>query len=134
ACNTMTDDVAEAMVECPKGQYCSGPRGYQEVCVAGDVCDPSDPGSCGAAQGCFLRLNDRSDGVLTVCLPLIDKPLEDGAACVSSGAIHLNACRPGSSCWGPARVPPSRWQDTDWSCRRSCTTSATSSGAEIDAG
>jgi hypothetical protein len=42
-------------------------------------------------------------------------PVANGAACQ-----YLNDCEPGSSCWGPARVPPSRWTAAEFLCRRSC--------------
>jgi hypothetical protein len=106
-------------------QYCTGPGPYEEVCRNSDECDPTSPSGCGAGIGCYLRLNDTGTGVLTVCLPTVEVPVTDGAACQ-----FLNDCQPGSSCWGPARVPATRWAAEDLQCRRSC-----SAGDEgVDAG
>ena len=98
-----------------EGQYCTGPGPYEEVCRESDDCDPTSRSGCGPGIGCYLRLNDTGTGVLTVCLPTVEIPIADGAACQ-----FLNDCSPGSSCWGPARVPAARWVAADLQCRRSC--------------
>jgi hypothetical protein len=121
------------IVSCPSPtQYCapgsSMATGLEEVCRESDTCDPSDPTSCGPGRGCYLRLNDNGTGALSVCLPVSDMPVADGAACQ-----YLNDCNPGSSCWGPARLPPSRWMDSDLVCHRSCDTTSSGSLAS-DAG
>lgn len=108
-------------------QYCTGPGPYEEVCRNSDDCDPTSPSGCGPGVGCYLRLNDTGTGVLTVCLPTVEVPVTDGAACQ-----FLNDCQPGSSCWGPARVPPTRWAAEDLQCRRSCNAGADGSDAGID--
>jgi hypothetical protein len=99
--------------------FCAGPpqSPYEETCRESDRCDPSSAEGCGPGTGCYLRLNDAQNGVLTVCLPAVDMPRADGEAC-----MFLNDCSPGSSCWGPTRVPPSRWETL--ACRRSCLTDA----------
>ena len=128
----------EANVGCPSStQYCvasSNATQLEEYCRDGDGCDPRDPTSCGEGRGCYLHLNDAGDAVLTVCLVSPDMPTKDGEPCQS-----YNECVPGSSCWGPTRVPPSRWQMTDLVCRRTCTAGATASqqddaGADVDGG
>jgi hypothetical protein len=98
-----------------EGQYCAGPGPYEEVCLDSDDCDPTSRSGCGPGIGCYLRLNDTGTGVLTVCLPTVELPVADGAACQ-----FLNDCSPGSSCWGPTRVPAERWVAADLRCRRSC--------------
>jgi hypothetical protein len=108
----------ETNVTCPMSdQYCApgGQTQLEQYCRAGDMCDPHDPTSCGQGNGCYLHLNDAGDSVLTVCLPAPTMSVKDGEAC-----MHYNDCVPGSSCWGPTRVPPNRWQNTDLICRRSC--------------
>jgi hypothetical protein len=111
-------------------QYClaSGQTSLEDVCRESDGCDPLDPAACGVGSGCYLRLNDRADGVLSVCLPVATELVEDGQPC-----DFLNSCRPGSSCFPPARLAPEQWQDTDWLCRRHCSAGQdTSSDAGTD--
>lgn len=102
-----------------KTQYCSRDNPMdtelEQYCHHADACDPRDPNSCGEGNGCYLHLNDTGDAALTVCLAVPDMPIADGEAC-----SHYNDCIAGSSCWGPTRVPPSRWQMADLVCRRSC--------------
>jgi hypothetical protein len=96
--------------------FCLGPsqRPLEEVCRKGDTCDPTSPAGCGPGTGCYLLLNDTETAVLTVCIPVAEMPLANGAACRA-----LNECQPGSSCWGPTRLPPASWESLQ--CRRSCT-------------
>lgn len=109
-----------------EGEYCYGdPRGLEQFCRASDGCNPTDPNACGEGAGCYLRLDDRGTGVLTVCLPTVEDPLADGASCG-----YLNDCRPGSSCWGSSRLPPDLW--TELTCQRSCTVGLR--GGDDDAG
>jgi hypothetical protein len=113
---------------CPVTQACEqvGSTLLQFVCHDSDHCDPSDPTSCAAGLGCFLRLNDTGTNVLSSCLPLSDASVPDGQPCQ-----YLNDCNRGSSCWGPTRLRPEQWTDTI--CRRSCDV-AISGGEASDAG
>jgi hypothetical protein len=121
----------ESNVACSSpSQYCvTTGQGTQleEVCIDSDGCDPNDPGSCAAGESCFLHINDTGDALQTVCLPLSTMPVADGEPCTA-----YNSCNPGSSCWGPTRVPPSRWQDTDLICRRTCSTALPPGGGDGD--
>jgi hypothetical protein len=105
-------------------QFCSGRSAFEEVCRQSDECDPTSPQGCGPGSGCYLRLNDTGMGLLTVCLQQSEMPFGDGEACQ-----FLDDCRPGSSCFAPARLPPARWTAEDLVCRRSCIV-----GADDDAG
>lgn len=121
------------------GEYCSSVGPYQQTCIRSDGCDPADPSSCGAGSGCYLRLGDDAASVLSVCLPAPTDPVADGDSCIdaATGTYFLNACNPGSHCWGPVTVPPARWAEADYICRRGCTPGAGSgadAGDEDDAG
>lgn len=115
------------------GEYCTAPSTatpYEEVCQPADDCDPTTAQGCGPDQGCFLWLDDTATGVLTLCLPLVDEPLADGLPCRAA-----NECRPGSSCWGPTGLLPSRWESL--ACRRSCIAGqdvSADAGSDDDAG
>ena len=50
---------------------------------------------------------------------------------MTTGTYFLNACNPGSHCWGPVRLAPTSWTDTDYVCRRGCVPGA---GGSSDAG
>lgn len=116
-------------VTCDADAYCvtrqTAP--FEEWCVQGDQCDPTDAAGCGPGVGCYLGLNDPATGVLTLCFPTVQPPLEDGAACQ-----RYSDCRPGSSCWGPPGVPATEWTADDFRCRRTCTVGEEAS--EADAG
>jgi hypothetical protein len=118
-------------VSCPADAYCIGPEGapFEEACVSGDRCDPTDRNGCAPGFGCYLRLNDTATGALSVCLPTLDPPLADGEVCQT-----YRDCRAGSSCWGSARVPPTQWVQADLRCRRSCTVGEPLPDVDIDAG
>jgi hypothetical protein len=104
------------------GEYCSGNGVFQQVCRESDGCDPSDPSSCGPGRGCYLRLGDDISTVLSLCFPEPAEPVADGESCIdaASGTYYINAWSPGASCWGPVRLAPARWQNTDYLCRRAC--------------
>ncbi len=111
-------------VACPSAtQYCTSgvpnPTALEEVCRDSDGCDPTAQVGCASGTSCYLRLNDTGMGVLSVCAAPNPMPVADGDAC-----MYVNDCNPGSSCFGPTRLPPSRWMQTDLICRRSCETSA----------
>ena len=120
------------------GAFCAGGQPLQQVCRGSDGCDPTDPLACGEGSGCYLRLGDDGESVLTVCLPVRENPIDDGDSCIdaTTGTYFLNACNPGSQCWGPVRLAPSNWIETDYVCRKSCVPGATGSdaGADDDAG
>lgn len=104
-------------------ELCLGPDPFREVCVPSDGCDPLDLTACGVGSGCYLRLGDQGDRVLTVCLGTQPEPIADGEPCTL-----ISDCNPGSSCFGPTRLPPSRWTQADLLCRRTC--SPAGSGAD----
>jgi hypothetical protein len=116
-------------------QYClaAGQTSFEDVCRESDGCDPADATACGVGAGCYLRLNDRADGVLSVCLPVAMEVVEDGQPC-----DFLNSCHPGSSCLPPVRLAVEQWQDSDWLCRAHCTpdpdATALDGGGDEDAG
>jgi hypothetical protein len=115
-----------------EGAFCSGTQRYVQVCRKSDGCNPADPTSCGPGRGCYLRVGDDGESVLSVCFPVPDMPVADGASCIdSSGTYYINACTAGASCWGPVRTPPASWAIGDYLCRRSCDPSL---GAGADAG
>lgn len=121
------------------GQFCAGSGPYQQVCLGSDGCDPADPASCGEGRGCYLRFGDGATSVLSVCLPESTEPIADGESCLdaATGTYFINACNPGSHCWGPVRVPPARWVEADYVCRRGCVPgsgSGSDAGSEDDAG
>ncbi|MDH5675398.1 MAG: hypothetical protein OEZ06_24970 [Myxococcales bacterium] len=112
--------------------YCSGTDAYQQTCRLSDACDPHDPDACGAGRGCFLRVNDTATGALSLCLPLVEEPVADGQPC-----RFINACHPGSSCFGPALLPVSQWNGDNSLCRRVCDPGEApdlDAGADDDAG
>ena len=115
------------------GEYCSGTGAFQQVCRKSDGCNPADPTSCGAGRGCYLRVGDDGMSVLSVCFPAPDMPVADGETCIDAmtGTYYINACNPGSSCWGPVRRPPTAWAIADYLCRRACDPGA---GSGTDAG
>lgn len=114
------------------GEYCSG-NTFQQVCRKSDGCNPADPQSCGRGRGCYLRVGDDGQSVLSVCLPVPDMPLADGESCIDAmtSTYYINACKAGASCWGPVRKPPTSWVTTDYLCRRACDPGA---GSGADAG
>jgi hypothetical protein len=122
----------QAGMACPSAtQFCTAgttnPTGLEEVCRESDACDPTNQVGCAKGLTCYLRLNDTGNGVLSVCAPMSMTPVADGEVCK-----YINACNPGSSCFGPTRLPPSRWMSSDLVCRRSCNVSG--AGAGLDGG
>jgi len=121
---------------CPLGtcassdQQCLGDNAVEAVCRDIDHCDPLTGGGCPAGRTCYLELNEPGTRALTICLPTPVAPLADGTACRT-----FADCLPGSSCWGPPRLPPSRWTQETVLCRPACsTTVAAPEGALDDAG
>jgi hypothetical protein len=120
---------------CPLGtcassdQQCIGDNAVEAVCREVDHCDPLTGGGCPSGRTCYLELNAPETGVLTVCLPTPAAPLADGAACRS-----FADCLPGSSCWGPPRLPPTRWTLETLLCRPACSTTVAAPEDELDAG
>jgi hypothetical protein len=114
------------------GEYCGGNQPFQQVCRTSDGCDPSDPMSCGPGRGCYLRLGDDIETVISLCFPEPDMPVADGESCIdeATGTYYINACSPGASCWGPVRKPPIRWANEDYLCRRACDPTLASAGAD----
>ena len=61
-------------------------------------------------------------------------PAADGESCASDGSFSPSGCRAGSSCWGPAALPPERWTEADYLCRRSCDLGTGVAASDADAG
>ena len=107
---------------------------FEDVCFESDACDPASVTDCGPGRGCYLRLNDSFTGVLSLCLTTAEMPAEDGESCASGGSVSLSGCRAGSSCWGPVALPPERWTEADYLCRRSCDLGTGVAASDADAG
>jgi hypothetical protein len=70
--------------------------------------------------------------LLSTCLGQRPMPTADGQMCTS-----FSACNPGSVCFGPVRLPLTRWteQPSDIKCRKVCGDPEDSdAGADDDAG
>jgi hypothetical protein len=122
--------LTEAPVLCadPKS-FCVGSE-FQEFCLPSDGCDVTYQTGCKAGQACYLRPKDDLSGFLSVCFTPAATLVADGAPCEA-----YNACKPGSSCNGPLRLPLDQWQQKDLLCRPSCTAEGVVPNAEdIDAG
>lgn len=132
ACRTATVSGYDAPCNAD-AEYCSGSGAFQQVCRRSDGCNPADPQSCGRGRGCYLRVGDDGQSVLSVCFPVPDMPVADGESCIDAmtGTYYINACKAGASCWGPVRKPPTSWVTTDYLCRRACDPAA---GSGADAG
>lgn len=115
-CRPICDFASDRL--CQRNQVCysGAPTAFEQACLPIDACDPTQRGTCGEDNECYLRPNDMAKGVVTVCLPRIsDAPLADGAMCEST----FN-CRPGSWCWGPADRRPGDWTKGEQICRPVC--------------
>ncbi|HMI90698.1 MAG TPA: hypothetical protein VK509_05010 [Polyangiales bacterium] len=120
---------------CPLGtcassdQQCLGGNAIEAVCRDIDHCDPLTGGGCPSGQTCYLALDGAGTRVLTSCQLTPPEPLADGAACQFVGDCHA-----GSSCWGPPRLPPSRWTEETLLCRSTCNTMVAAPAGDPDAG
>lgn len=118
------------LTQCAPGQFCLGPGPLQEVCNESNRCDPLNQVGCAAGEGCYLRLGDQGQSVLSVCLDAPTDPIADGEACG-----FLNECAPGSSCFGPSDRPPTTWLNADYVCRTSCGGALVAdAGSDLDGG
>jgi hypothetical protein len=116
---------------CPSSdQQCVGPNEIEAVCREIDHCDPLTGSGCAAGLTCFLDLDGTGERAVTSCLPTQPEPLADGQPC----NFGLGECRPGSSCWGPPRLPVDRWVVENLLCRPSCSSLIPNASDELDAG
>jgi hypothetical protein len=115
-------------------QQCVGPNEIEAVCRDIDHCDPLTGQGCATGLSCYLDLDGTGTRAVTSCLPTPPEPIEDGQAC----NFGLGECRPGSSCWGPPRLPTDRWTLENLLCRPSCESDLvpedSDAGVEDDAG
>lgn len=121
--------VQQAVLCSDPKSFCVG-NDFQEFCLPSDGCDVTYQTGCKPGQACYLRPKDDLSGFLTVCFAPAAKLIADGAACQA-----YNACKPGSSCNGPLRLPLDQWQQKDLMCRPSCNADGVVPNAEsVDAG
>jgi hypothetical protein len=101
-----------------KTAFCAPVGAYQEYCIESDRCDPTAQQGCDQGEACYLRLTDRADGYLTLCLPVPESAerIADHDACT-----YVNDCNLGSSCTGPVNLAPEDWLAADYACRPLCT-------------
>jgi len=108
-----------------KNQYCGGIVTNEiNVCLPTEDCDPLRQRGCSEDEACYIRQNrlakdsrNRSEGIIAVCASL---PVPTERVDVNEPCLYINDCSPGYACWGPPRLPPSRWTDENILCRPLC--------------
>jgi hypothetical protein len=125
-----TGAFGDVPVACESGlSYCLRVDRFQEICRTSDGCNPASQAGCSTGEACYLRLNDRGDGALAVCLAPPEVAVDDGDNCQ-----YINDCEPGSACLGSIQTPPDTWTAESFTCQPFCTGDASSDDAGVDEG